>query len=123
MAIDNEPFSDLGLYRRLAGSLQYLSITRPDIAYATNRICQHMHTPTISHFQGLKGVLRYIKGSLNYGLPISLGKLHLRTYADADWASDHLDRKSTSGFCTFLGNNLILWSVKKQAGNRGQVLS
>ncbi|PKU60592.1 Retrovirus-related Pol polyprotein from transposon TNT 1-94 [Dendrobium catenatum] len=73
-----------------------------------------MHAPTNYHFQLLKRLLWYIKGSLNYGLPISPGNLSLRTYADADWASDSSDRKSVSGFCTYLGNTLISWSVKKQ---------
>ncbi|KAI0502061.1 hypothetical protein KFK09_017006 [Dendrobium nobile] len=110
-----QPHSDPSLYRRLAGSLQYLSITRPDIAYATNRVCQHMQTPTEQDFHDLKRLLRYIKGTLTYGLPITHGSLDLRTYSDADWASDTTDRKSVSGFCTFLGPNLISWTVKKQA--------
>ncbi|PKU78594.1 Retrovirus-related Pol polyprotein from transposon TNT 1-94 [Dendrobium catenatum] len=113
-APDDKPFADPHLYRKLAGSLQYLSITRPDIAFAANRICQYMHAPTDRHFQMLKRLLRYIKGSLNYGLPISPGNAVLRTYVDADWASDVSDRKSVSGFCTYLGNTLISWSVKKQ---------
>ncbi|PKU86287.1 Retrovirus-related Pol polyprotein from transposon TNT 1-94 [Dendrobium catenatum] len=108
------PFSDPTLYRRLAGSLQYLSITRPDIAFATNQACQHMHQPTVQNFQDLKRLLRYIKGTLSFGLPITAGDLTLRTYTDADWASDSSDRKSISGFCTFLGPNLISWTVKKQ---------
>ncbi|KAI0489218.1 hypothetical protein KFK09_029060 [Dendrobium nobile] len=80
----NTPFSDPQLYRKLAGSLQYLSITRPDIAFIANRICQHMHAPTEHHFQMLKRLLPYIKGSLHYGLPITLGNLQLRCYTDAD---------------------------------------
>ncbi|PKU66248.1 Retrovirus-related Pol polyprotein from transposon TNT 1-94 [Dendrobium catenatum] len=109
-----EPFSDPTLYRRLAGSLQYLSITRPDIAFATNQVCQHMHQPTVQDFQSLKRLLRYIKGTTSFGLPLTSGELILQTYTDADWASDSSDRKSISGFCTFLGPNLISWTVKKQ---------
>ncbi|XP_020703918.2 uncharacterized protein LOC110115122 [Dendrobium catenatum] len=74
-----------------------------------------MHAPTIDQYQALKRLLRYIKGTLNFGLPINLGNLQLRAYADADWASNDLDRKSVSGFCTFLANTLIYWSVNKQA--------
>ncbi|XP_020692005.1 uncharacterized protein LOC110106436 [Dendrobium catenatum] len=111
----DKPFADPHLYRNIVGSLQYLSITRPDISFASNRICQHMHAPTDRHFQMLKRFLRYIKGSLDIGLPISPGNLTLPTYVDADWASDCSDRKSVSGFCTYLGNTLISWSVKKQA--------
>ncbi|XP_020689440.1 uncharacterized protein LOC110104604 [Dendrobium catenatum] len=107
-------FHDPTLYRRIAGSLQYLSITRPDIAFATNRTCQHMKDPTDRDYLSLTRLLRYIKGTVSYGLPITTGDLQLRTYTDADWASDKSDRKSISGFCTFLGPNLISWSVKKQ---------
>ncbi|PKU83709.1 Retrovirus-related Pol polyprotein from transposon TNT 1-94 [Dendrobium catenatum] len=111
---DLQLLPDSATYRRIAGSLQYLSITRPDIAFATNQICQHMHQPTNSDLQALKRLLRYLKGTLNYGLPIQTGDLSLRTYTDADWASDIADRKSISGYCTFLGSTLISWTVKKQ---------
>ncbi|PKU78410.1 Retrovirus-related Pol polyprotein from transposon TNT 1-94 [Dendrobium catenatum] len=111
---DSQPFSDPSLYRRLAGSLQYLSITRPDIAFATNKVCQYMQKPSTKDFTALQRILRYIRGTIEYGLPLTTGSLQLRTYTDANWASDHLDRKSTSGFCSFLGSNLISWTVKKQ---------
>ncbi|XP_020682249.1 uncharacterized protein LOC110099447 [Dendrobium catenatum] len=109
-----QPFADTCLYLRLAVSLQYLTITRPDIAYATNRICQHLQQPTCQDYQYLKSLLRYIKGTLSLGLPITKGKLILQTYTDADWAANPTDRKSVSVFCTFLGPNLISWTVKKQ---------
>ncbi|PKU72953.1 Retrovirus-related Pol polyprotein from transposon TNT 1-94 [Dendrobium catenatum] len=112
---NNQPFTDPSLYRRLAGSLQYLTITRPDIAFATNRVCQQMQQPSVQDFQALQRILRYIKGTLSYGLPLIAGPLQLQTFADADWASDHMDRKSTSGFCSFIGPNLVSWTVKKQA--------
>ncbi|XP_020684128.1 uncharacterized protein LOC110100800 [Dendrobium catenatum] len=101
-------------YRQLAGSLQYLTITRPDIAFATNQLCQHMHDPQPIHLKRLKRLLRYIKGTISYGLPLIRSRLILQSYVDADWATDQTDRKSISGFCTFLGHNLISWSVKKQ---------
>ncbi|PKU64507.1 Retrovirus-related Pol polyprotein from transposon TNT 1-94 [Dendrobium catenatum] len=102
-------------YRRLTGALQYLTITRPDIAYAVNVLSQHMHKPDISHSYLLKRLLRYIKGTASYGLPISKKNLQLRTFSDADWAGDATTRKSTSGFCTFLGDTLVSWTVKKQS--------
>ncbi|PKU59451.1 Retrovirus-related Pol polyprotein from transposon TNT 1-94 [Dendrobium catenatum] len=74
-----------------------------------------MHHPRNCDFHALKRLLRYIKGTLNFGLPITHGNLQLRTYTDADWAADPTDRKSTTGYCTFLGLNLISWSVKKQS--------
>ncbi|KAI0499005.1 hypothetical protein KFK09_019905 [Dendrobium nobile] len=106
-------FSDPQQFRRLVGSLNYLTITRPDIAYAVNAVCQHMHNPTTDHFQDLKRILRYLQGTLSFGLPLAPGNMQLTTYVDADWASDSLDRKSVSGFCSFLGSTLVSWSVKK----------
>ncbi|PKU66220.1 Retrovirus-related Pol polyprotein from transposon TNT 1-94 [Dendrobium catenatum] len=111
---DSPPLHDAYLYRRLAGSLQYLSITQPDIAFATNQACQHMQHPTEHDFQNLKRILRYVKGTYTYGLPITPGDITIQTFTDADWASDHSDRKSILGFCTFMGPNLLSWSVKKQ---------
>ncbi|PKU68172.1 Retrovirus-related Pol polyprotein from transposon TNT 1-94 [Dendrobium catenatum] len=112
---DDQPYSDPTHFRKLAGSLQYLSITRPDIAFATNNICQHMHSPRNRDYKDLKRLLRYVKATLAFGLPISTGDSTLRVYTDADWASDQADRKSVSGFCIFLGSTLISWHAKKQA--------
>ncbi|XP_020695417.1 uncharacterized protein LOC110108902 [Dendrobium catenatum] len=110
----DSPCFDAILYRQIIGSLQYLTLTRPDIAFAVNALSQHMHDPAIHHTLLLKKLLRYIKGTIEYGLPITRSSLQLRTYSDVDWASDPLTRKSTSGFCTFLGDTLISWTVKKQ---------
>ncbi|PKU84943.1 Retrovirus-related Pol polyprotein from transposon TNT 1-94 [Dendrobium catenatum] len=107
-------FANPSLYRQLAGSLQYLTLTRPDISFAVNKVCQHMQNPTNLHFESLKRLLRYIHGTLHVGLPLSGGDLTLRSYADADWAGDTSDRKSITGYCNFLGHSLISWSVKKQ---------
>ncbi|XP_020688723.1 uncharacterized protein LOC110104096 [Dendrobium catenatum] len=106
---------DPSLYRKLTGALQYLTITRPDIAYAVNNLSQHMHDPQPIHLHLLKKLLRYIKGTSHFGLPISKSDLCLRTYSDADWASNPVTRKSTSGYCSFLGNTLVSWVVKKQS--------
>ncbi|PKU63437.1 Retrovirus-related Pol polyprotein from transposon TNT 1-94 [Dendrobium catenatum] len=111
---DEKVFADPCLFRKLAGSLQYLSITRPDISFAINSICQHMHQPRNCDYLALKRLLRYIKGTAAFGLPITRGSLTLRSYSDADWAADPAERKSISGVCTFLGSTLISWSVKKQ---------
>ncbi|KAI0491413.1 hypothetical protein KFK09_025673 [Dendrobium nobile] len=111
---NTNPYHDPSLYRHLAGSLQYLYITRLDIAFATNRACQRMHQPTIHDFENLKRILWYIKGILSHDLPITPGDFQLCTYTDANWASDTSDRKSITGHCTFMGPNLISWSEKKQ---------
>ncbi|XP_020699298.1 uncharacterized protein LOC110111664 [Dendrobium catenatum] len=112
---DDQPYSVPTHFRKLAGSLQYLSITRPDIVFATNNICQHMHSPRNRDYQDLKRLLRYVKATLDFRLPISTDNLNLRVYTDTDWASDQADRKSVSGFYIFLESTLISWHAKKQA--------
>ncbi|KAI0494792.1 hypothetical protein KFK09_024935 [Dendrobium nobile] len=73
-----------------------------------------MHNPESKHFYLLKRLLRYIKGSLHFGLPITKTDLVLKSFLDADWAVDPITRKSTTGFCSFFGSTLISWTVKKQ---------
>ncbi|XP_058221119.1 uncharacterized mitochondrial protein AtMg00810-like [Rhododendron vialii] len=108
------PFDNVSLFRTLVGSLQYLTLTRPDIAFAVNTVCQHMHQPKLSHFLAVKRLIRYIKGTINHGLYFTDGPLSLTAYADADWAGDPVDRRSTSGFVVFLGATPVSWSAKKQ---------
>ncbi|XP_062119585.1 uncharacterized mitochondrial protein AtMg00810-like [Humulus lupulus] len=102
-------------YRSLVGALQYATITRPEITYAVNRVSQFMQNPLQSHFKVVKKILRYLKGTLDYGLHLSRSsQLSLTAFCDADWASDPDDRRSTTGFCIFLGANLVSWASKKQ---------
>ncbi|KAI0488794.1 hypothetical protein KFK09_028633 [Dendrobium nobile] len=109
-----QPFHNSDLYKHLVGSLQYLTVTRPDISYTVNKLCQFMHKPLNGHFSLLKRLLRYLKGTLAFGLVIQPTKLQLSAFSDSDWAGDPIDRKSTTGYCAFLGHNLISWQVKKQ---------
>ncbi|XP_020692385.1 uncharacterized protein LOC110106744 [Dendrobium catenatum] len=111
---DSGEFSNMVLYRQLAGSLQYLTLTSPDIAFSVQQICLHMHRPLNSHFDLLKRLLRYIQGTLHHGLTLYRDSLTLHSYTDSDLAGDCLDRKSVSGNCHFLGKSLIFWQVKKQ---------
>ncbi|XP_020114487.1 uncharacterized protein LOC109728471 isoform X3 [Ananas comosus] len=102
-------------YRQIVGALQYLTFTRPDISYAVNSVAQYLHAPREPHMQAVKRILRYIRGTLTYGLPISrCDNPSLVAFADADWAGCPDTRRSTSGYCIFLGPNLISWSAKKQ---------
>ena len=111
----DEYFSNPTYFRSLAGKLQYLTLTRPDIQFAVNLVCQKMHKPTVSHFHLLKRVLRYIKGTLKMGLTLeSDTDSQMRAYCDSDWAGCQDTRRSTGGFYTFLGTNLISWSAKRQ---------
>lgn len=96
------------------GSLQYLTLTKPEISFAVNVACQHMHSPKYSHFVAVKRILRYIKGCLHEGLHFVPGSLQLAAFTDADWVGDYLDRRSTSGYCLYLGSNLVAWCAKKQ---------
>ncbi|XP_017185703.1 uncharacterized mitochondrial protein AtMg00810-like [Malus domestica] len=103
-------------YRSLVGALQYLTWTRPDLSFAVNLVCQYMHSPRHSHFQAVKRIFRYLKGSIDLGLwfPKCSSSPSITAFSDADWAGCPLDRKSTGGFCIFLGSSLISWSAKKQ---------
>lgn len=100
--------SDPHEYRKLVGSLQHLSITRPDISYAVNRLSQFMHRPTIDHWQATKRVLRYLSGTLNHGIfqqKQSTPTLH--AYSDADWACDSDDYVSTNAYIIYMGSTLV----------------
>jgi hypothetical protein len=110
-----DSFSDPSLYRSLTGALQYLTITRPEISFAVQQACLFMHDPRIPHFNHVKRILRYLKGTLDHGLHInSSSPTTLTAYSDADWAGCPDTRRSTSGYCVFLGNNLVSWSSKRQ---------
>ncbi|PRQ60643.1 putative RNA-directed DNA polymerase [Rosa chinensis] len=111
----SEPLSNLTSYQRLVGKLIYLTITRPDIAYAVSIVSQFMHAPTLAHLHIIKRILRYLKGSVGRGILMkNNGNTHIMGYTDSDWADNSLDRKSTTGFCTFVGGNLVTWKSKKQ---------
>lgn len=110
----NSLLDDVHLYRTIVGSLQYLTLTRPEISFPVNVACQHMHAPRLSDFMAVKRILRYIKGTIQQGLHFVSGPLNLTAFANADWASDPVDRRSTTGFAIFLGHNLVSWCAKKQ---------
>ena len=115
-AHEGEPFSDHTLFRNTVGALQYLSITRPDIAFAVNKLSQFMHKPTQTHWQFVKRLLRYLKSTFQFGFHIYHSSGHtLHAFCDADWVGNKDDHHSTGSFYIFLGKNLISWSCRKQA--------
>lgn len=101
-------------YRRIVGSLQYLTFTRPEIFFSVNKACQNLHSPTEGDLVAVKRILRYLQGSPMLRLSFKAGSLNLQAFCDSDWAGDPIDRRSTTGFAVFLGPNLISWSAKKQ---------
>lgn len=93
-------------------------MSRPNIAYSVNKVSQYLQQPTISHWQACKRVLRYLKGTSNHDLcftPAASNQFVLEGFTTADWASNIDDRKSTGGYCFYLGSNLITWSAQKQS--------
>lgn len=95
-ADEQTPYDNPTQFRQLIGVLQYLILTRPDISFTINKLCQAMHNPTKLHFQQLKRLLRYVHGTFDYGLQISPTTLDLHAYSDSDWAGDQANRKSTT---------------------------
>lgn len=108
---------DASQYRSVVGSLQYLSFTRPDIAYAVNRLSQFVHQPTDAHWHAAKRILRYLAGTTTHGIKLhSSSPMAFHAFSDADWAGDNDDYVSTNGYLIYLGRNPISWSSKKQKG-------
>jgi hypothetical protein len=103
-----DPVADPTDYRSLAGALQYLTFTRPDLTYAIQQVCLHMHDPRESHLAALKRLLCYVRGTIDFGLVLHRApSAELVVYTDADWAGCPDTRRSTSGYAVFLGANFV----------------
>ncbi|RVX13112.1 Retrovirus-related Pol polyprotein from transposon RE1 [Vitis vinifera] len=110
-----EPLGDPGRYRRLVGKLNYLTITRPDISFPVSVVSQFLQSPCDSHWDVVIRILRYIKNTPGQGvLYENRGHTQVVGYTDADWAGSPTDRRSTSGYCVFIGGNLISWKSKNK---------
>ena len=106
---------DEGLYRSLVGCLMYLTATRPDIMYAVSLLSRFMHCASELHFKAAKRVLRYVKGTADFGVCFKKSeKLELHGYSDSDWAGSYDDMRSTSGYLFNLGSGCFSWNSKKQ---------
>jgi hypothetical protein len=117
LSVASALISDATHYRGLAGALQYLTFTRLDIAYVVQQACLYMHDPHEPHLALVKRILRYIRGTLDYGFQLhrsSTIDADPIVYSDADWAGCPATRRSTSGYVVFLYDNLISWSSMRQ---------
>jgi hypothetical protein len=112
---DGAPMEEVTQYRSIVGALQYLTITRSDIAFAVNKACQFMQQPTTAHWLSVKRILQYLKGTLHDGLLLRPSPhLTVEGFTDADWGAQPDDRRSASGYLVYLGDNLVSWSSTKQ---------
>ena len=121
---EGEPLNqeDSTNYRSLVGALQYLTLTRPDISFAVNKVCQFSHAPTTVHWTAAKCIVRYVKNTMNLGLTFSKSSSPLvSAFSDSDWAGCIDDRCSIGGFAVFFGPNLISWCAKNMLLYPGQV--
>jgi hypothetical protein len=107
---------DITMYLQIIGSLMYLTNTMHDICFAVNTLSQYLVAPRRVHLVATKHVMRYLKGTVDYGLSYSGDHdFRLLGYSDSDWASSVSNRKSTLGGCFSLGSRMISWHSKKQS--------
>ncbi|CAN1253632.1 Retrovirus-related Pol polyprotein from transposon RE2 [Linum perenne] len=115
-ADEGELLEDVSVYMQLVGRLHYVTITRPDISYAVQQLAQFQSKPTNVHRQVAYKVIRYLRSAPGQGLFFSRdSSLQMVGYCDSDWASCTDTRRSTSGFCLFIGRSLVSWKTKKQS--------
>jgi histone deacetylase 1/2 len=106
---------DSSQYRSIVGALQYLTLTRPDLSFSVNKVCQYLHAPTTAHWTAVKRILRYVKNTSQLGITFrKSSSTLLSAFSDADWAGCIEDRRSTGGFAIFIGPNLVSWIARKQ---------
>jgi len=110
-----DPLTDPTKYRSMVEAFQYLTLTKLDISYSVNQLCQFLHCFTNTHLTATKRVLRYLKGTLQFELQFNKGSLQLNGFCDSYWVGNPDDRKSTSGYYIYLGLCLISWTAKKQS--------
>ncbi|XP_019177877.1 PREDICTED: uncharacterized protein LOC109173074 [Ipomoea nil] len=115
LCADTSPSFDATMYRQAICRLQYLVITRPEISFAVNRLAQFMASPAEVHWQSVKRILRYLKGTVHYGLHFRGGPSgSLLDYSDSDWGGLHDGGRSTTAYVMFFGANVVSWRSAKQ---------
>ncbi|KAJ9542741.1 LOW QUALITY PROTEIN: hypothetical protein OSB04_029247 [Centaurea solstitialis] len=114
-ADDGDPLENPEKYRRVVGRLNYLTITRPDIAFPVSVVSQFMSSPRTTHWDAVCHILKYLKGAPGYGIKYqNHGHHDIEGFTDADYDGDPTSRRSTTGYCVFVGGNLVSWKSKKQ---------
>jgi len=114
-ADEGVPLSDPTVYRTYIGKLNFLSNTRPDIAFAVQTLSQFMQHPTSSHMAALEHLLKYISVTSGQGILLrGADSLKLTAYSDSDWASCPISRRSVTGYIVLLDKSPISWKSKKQ---------
>ena len=117
LTLDNkDPKIEITSYQKLIKKLLCLSHTRPDICFTINVLSQFMHSPRNSHFHVANRVLRYVKGRTGLGITYKkIGKIDLVLYTDSYFSGSRVNYRSTMGYCTFLGGNLVTWRSINQS--------
>ena len=111
---ESELFGNPKRCRRLVEKLNYLTVTRPDIAHFASVLSQYMSSPTVDHWLVVKQIPCYLKGASGSGILYSNhGHNRIECFTDADWVGSKKDRRSTSGYYVFVGGNLVSWKSKK----------
>ncbi|XP_062075027.1 secreted RxLR effector protein 161-like [Humulus lupulus] len=106
---------DATLYRSMIGSLLYITASRPDIYFSVGVCARYQSTPTKLHLTAVKRILKYLVGTTDFGLCYSCDtNISLVGFSDSNWAGNLDYRKSTSGGCFYVGNNLVSWHNKKK---------
>ncbi|XP_045802226.1 secreted RxLR effector protein 161-like [Trifolium pratense] len=103
-------------FKQIVGCLMYLTATRPDLCYSVCLIARYMERPTEIHLAAAKRILRYLKGTMKYGILYEKGEVSIKLegWTDSDYVGDSDDRKSTSGYIFKVGSGAISCSSKKQ---------
>ena len=113
---------DEGLYRSMIGCLMYLTATRPDIMHVVSLLSRYMHCASEIHFQAAKRVIRYVKGTVDYGIKFSqVQSFNFHGFSDSDWASCVDDTRSTSGYCFSFGSGVFFFMEFKEARSSGSI--
>ncbi|XP_071708044.1 uncharacterized mitochondrial protein AtMg00810-like [Rutidosis leptorrhynchoides] len=112
---DGAQLADREKYQKIVGKLIYLAHIRPDVSYAVGVVSQFMHQPQVHHMKAVWRIIIHLIGKVGHGVLLkNNGHLKTQIYTDAGWGCEKGDRKSTSGYFTLVGGNLVTWKSKKK---------